>query len=289
MTKNKLSRTKKITISSKKKSVKSEVTIKKPKRRKQIFKTKQTFPDNEENPSAKIKQENISKPTQKTPINLNDAKANQEAIPTEIKSQDTTTALEKISQVPQQLPKDEKELPSSLIIKPENNSPPKKSSEIPAKKPEEPSEIKLTEAKIKTLLDVQHLEELFFLVNLLNDKQIEIFLQHYKKSEIPPSPDAKVDTIVKNSKNKLELVNSIKSELLESLKDSQDKIRQKVSELRKKGADVFIEDLKSLNIAQKIKLFNATAKKEDFYKIKKVHEEVSAELKSIEEKMPKKE
>lgn len=163
-----------------------------------------------------------------------------------------------------------------------------KKTEIQIKKPEEPIEIELTEKKIKTLLDVQHLEELFFLVNLLNDKQIEIFLEHYKKAEISPSPDAKVDTIIKSSKNKIELVNEIKKELVESLKDSRDKIRQKISELRKKGADVFVEDMKSLNIPQKIKLFAATSKKEDFYKIKKTIEEVSIELSRIESETIKK-
>ncbi len=138
--------------------------------------------------------------------------------------------------------------------------------------------IRITESKIKKLLDFDHLEELFHVINLLTDSQVEEFIKHYKNSEIAGSKDKKIDSIFKKSKTKKDLIDSLKKELINSLKAEYNDLKEKISSQRKKGYDVYIEDLKSMSIPLKIKMFNATSEKNDFYKIKKIIHEVKESL-----------
>lgn len=156
----------------------------------------------------------------------------------------------------------------------------KKSKKTQAKKIDrkENKNLKITEKKIKKLLDFKHLEELYFILHLLNNKQIESFINHYKNSKIKNSKDQKIDALIKRSRTSSELFNSVKLELIKSKKEEYIKIKQEISSLRKKGLDVYIEDIKLMSVPLKIKIFDATSDKKDLYRINKIIIDIQSSL-----------
>jgi len=144
---------------------------------------------------------------------------------------------------------------------------------------EEKSKLKITESKIKQLLDLSHLEELFHILELLNDKQIEKFIEHYNGQKVSNSKDPKIDLILKKSSTKIEILDKLKKQLTDSVQGEYADARREISFLRKKGIDVYVEDLKSMKVPLKIRMFNATSSKKDYYAIKKILEEVNVVLK----------
>jgi len=150
---------------------------------------------------------------------------------------------------------------------------------------------RITESRIKKLLDFEHIEELFYLLNILNDKQVETFIKHYKESGSSSEKikDKKIESAIKNSKTKIELVDKIKKELINSLNEEYKELKERISSIRKKGADVYVEDLKAMTIPLKIRMFSATSSKEDFYKIKKTMNEVNENLRIKEEEFEREE
>lgn len=153
--------------------------------------------------------------------------------------------------------------------------------------PEKIKNLSITEAKIKKMLSVEHLEELFHILNLLDDKQISLFLQHYKNSEIEKSKDQKIDTLIKSAKDDHELLESLKKELSLQLSEELEKLKANISELTKKGIDTYIESIKTLSIKSKVRMFLATGKKEDFYKVKKMLFSLDESLKPKREELKK--
>ena len=142
----------------------------------------------------------------------------------------------------------------------------KKEKAIKIKKKEKK---RITETKIKKLLNIEHLGELFYLLHLLNAEDIGKFIMHYKESKVI-SKDERVDRIIRNSKDSKDLFELLKKELIEELNEEYAEIRGDISVERKKGKDVYIEDIASMSIPLKIRMFNATSEKRDYYKVKKL-------------------
>ncbi|MFH1801984.1 MAG: hypothetical protein ABH864_00870 [archaeon] len=157
---------------------------------------------------------------------------------------------------------------------------------IPKKDPYKPSS---TDEKIKALLDFDHIEELFYTLNILKDKEIKTFLEHYKKSEIPPSRDKKIDLAIRGSNTDIELKENIRDEIISHLEDEIQELKTRLSTLTKKGKDVYVEHVKLMTAPLKINVFKATAKKEDFYKIKKITSSVDEKIKPKEEELEREE
>ncbi len=137
--------------------------------------------------------------------------------------------------------------------------------------------IKVTERKIKSLLDVEHLEELLHIMHILKNEDIEIFIKHYKEAKIK-SRDEKIDRIIKNCKNNDDLLDSLKKELIEKLHNEYENLRKDISDKRKIGYDVYIEDVNSMSIPLKIRMFEATSERKDYYKVKKLIKEAEDSL-----------
>ena len=156
---------------------------------------------------------------------------------------------------------------------------------VPHKQPEikiTPKEIKklrITEAKIKKMLNVEHLEELFYIINLLDNKQISLFIKHYKNSEIEKSKDQRIDSIIRNAKNSFDLIKTLKKELATQLSEELGELKTNISEINKGGIDTYMESIKVMSIPLKIGIFLATGKREDFYKIKKMLSAIKDTLK----------
>jgi hypothetical protein len=155
------------------------------------------------------------------------------------------------------------------------------------KGPRKKRKIIITEEKIKQLLDFKHIEELFYLIHILNHPQVEIFLKHYKESQPRKTIDKKLDAMIRKSETKEELVNLLKRELTASLDLEYRKITQKIAAAEKNGHDPYIEKLKAESIPSRIKLFSSTAAKEDYYRVKKVLLDIENELNSLKREFKK--
>lgn len=148
--------------------------------------------------------------------------------------------------------------------------------------PKKKYELKLSDTKIRCLLDVAHLEELMHVLDILSDEEIKTFLEHYKSREIDPTQDTRVDVLVRDAKTPYDLKVKVKDEFVRTLRDRYDDLRHALSRLRKKGVDVYIEDLRSLTIPPKIKMFSSTLKKEDYTKVFKIITELETITKEKE-------
>jgi len=165
---------------------------------------------------------------------------------------------------------------------PKSNSYKKNSRQPPAKGN--------AEKKFEYFVDVGNLEELNYLINLLDPHQIEKFMHHYKEKKHPKNvEDFQTYKVVTTSKDYKELIERLKEGLGEKLISEYDDLKKEISDIRKKGGDVLIEDLKLSSVPLKIKLFKATMEKKDFYKIKKILKEVKDEINEVKKIILKKE
>jgi hypothetical protein len=144
---------------------------------------------------------------------------------------------------------------------------------------EDSSKLSIDEDKIKSLLDFKHLEELFYIILMLNDLQIEKFIEHYNSGQFPKAKEPKLDMLIRNSKDANQLVVGLKNELVSSLLDDERNVKSEMSKLRKKGADLFVEGLKILSVPLKIRLFSSTFNKKDYYNVKKIFSDIRESMK----------
>ena len=128
----------------------------------------------------------------------------------------------------------------------------------------------MSDTKIKKFLDFKHIEELFLMLNLLNEVELTKFIAHYKEARHSLKIDKKIDKIILHAQTSQELLNELKNEIVILLRKEHEDIHQEISTLRKRGRDMFIEDLKLMKISPKIRLFEVTGSKSDFYAVKKI-------------------
>lgn len=152
-------------------------------------------------------------------------------------------------------------------------------------KPKETYKPSSTDEKIKALLDFDHIEELFYTLSILKDKEVKLFLEHYKNKEIPPTKDNKIDLIIRNSDNHHELRDNVRDEIATSVDEEIQDIKSRMSTLAKKGKDTYVEMMKLLQAPLKLKIFKATGNKDDFYKAKKIISGVEETIKPKEEEL----
>lgn len=149
-----------------------------------------------------------------------------------------------------------------------------KKSEGPEVKPEQ---VRLNEARLEKLIEIDDIEEFYYLVSILNDSQTEKFISHYKERK--GKNEHVIAKIMHNSKSRRELLKLLESEIVSHLRERYSNISSKITEERKKGGDVYFEWIKSMSIPLKIRLYEATLEKKDFYKIKKLLDDLELELK----------
>lgn len=136
---------------------------------------------------------------------------------------------------------------------------------------------KISKSRLDKLVEVDNIEELYLMVNLLDKKKIESFIEHYKKTKLKEK--SVVSRILHKVISKEELSISLQQEIINHLKDRYDNISSKISEERKKGRDIYFEWIKSMSIPLKIKLYSATFDKKDYYKVIKILDELENSLK----------
>lgn len=87
--------------------------------------------------------------------------------------------------------------------------------------------------------------------------------------------------MVKKAENKSDLIDSLKEELIKDLYHEYQKIQKEVRTHIKRENDLYVAELKLIGIPPKIQMFDKTAKREDYYKVKKIFHDVKKEIDEI--------
>ena len=121
------------------------------------------------------------------------------------------------------------------------------------------------------------LDELFFSLKSRSDGEVNFFLQEYSKklSKLDNSPLARA---MRDSKDKVSLLSSIKAEIISSLKSDMEDLTKEMSDLRKSGDTFTLEEIELLRFPLKIKMFNATEEKKDLMLAKAVLSKVKEKV-----------
>ncbi|PIN89821.1 hypothetical protein COU60_02745 [Candidatus Pacearchaeota archaeon CG10_big_fil_rev_8_21_14_0_10_34_76] len=142
--------------------------------------------------------------------------------------------------------------------------------------------INKTRVTKKTTEDlVHHLsdsEELLYLISILDKREIDTFLGHYSKSKIK-TKNKKLNQMLKKANNSEKLLKSLKKHIISSINERYSSIIKELKKKKKEKKETSIEQLKLIVIPSKIKLFESTFDKKDFYKIKRTLDEISISLK----------
>jgi len=118
--------------------------------------------------------------------------------------------------------------------------------------------------EIESLLNSKNAEKLMEIVKKLSDNQIKTILNHYFES----LEGSKFGAIIKKSKSPNDVTNLLKAETVNSLKLEYERIKNNAAYARRKGKNTKSEELALLSIPHKIKMFEATFDKKDFYRVR---------------------
>jgi hypothetical protein len=173
-------------------------------------------------------------------------------------------------------PKDELSIAEDNIIK---KYPPigEYKSLVPKKK-DNKSKSKITSPQIQRILNTGHPDDLYITLKLLNEQDAIKLLAYFRKNHTQMHKKKDLSKVITSAKTRAELLSNVKNYLVASLKKEYDELKQQSSNLRKKGTDVFIEELKILTIPSKIRFFEATEDKHDFYIAKKLIDKLKQEI-----------
>lgn len=139
--------------------------------------------------------------------------------------------------------------------------------------------VKINETRLKQLIKIEDIEEFYYFISIIDEEQTNKFIAHYKKNKEKNAN--KISKIVHNAISKKELVTTLQQEIIAHLRERYENLTSKITEERKKGKDVSYEWIKSMSIPLKIKMYEATLTKKDFYKIKKLLDDLETDLKNI--------
>ncbi|HVY01906.1 MAG TPA: hypothetical protein VHA12_04045 [Candidatus Nanoarchaeia archaeon] len=146
------------------------------------------------------------------------------------------------------------------------------------KKKEGKSKSNITSSQIQRILNTGHPDDLYITLKLLDEPGAIKLLTYFRKNHTQMHKKKDLSKVITSAKTKAELLFNVKNYLVSSLKKEYDELKQQSSNLRKKGTDVFIEELKILTIPSKIRFFEATEDKHDFYVAKKLIDKLKQEI-----------
>jgi hypothetical protein len=133
--------------------------------------------------------------------------------------------------------------------------------------------IKLTKNKINSLANIKNIDDIYHITTIVSKNMLMEILLNIKKSLKSLKRnglDIHIIKIIRQSKDPDTFIKKINEEQIRILTDTHENLRSKASEKRKEGKDTFIADIEMMSLPLKIKIFESTKNKKDFYKIKKL-------------------
>jgi hypothetical protein len=151
----------------------------------------------------------------------------------------------------------------------------KQSTEVKA-----PSEkIKKYVENMNSLLRTENVQKLIEIVTELTNSEVEELLNYYRRLNLEELIKKKSLTQeIIRAKSKNDLLKLLKENMLRGLNMYYEKLKDALSSIRKKGVDVKHEELVLISVPQKIKMFGATFRKEDFEKVRSLLIDLESQL-----------
>ena len=136
---------------------------------------------------------------------------------------------------------------------------------ISVKKP-----FKIEDHHIPHLSRVHDLEEFYFVFDILNQDQSKLLLQHYKQSMHSHKDQEILKNILQKNKDLVQIKESLKKEILIRLTNECKEIAKKIEKDKKQGKDTLVDEFKLQQLPLKIKLFQTTGDKDDYYQVRRI-------------------
>ena len=136
----------------------------------------------------------------------------------------------------------------------------------------------ISPGQIQRILNTGHADDLYITLKLLDEYQILKIITYFKKHHTKMHKKKDLAKIIVSSKTRADLLTNIKNYLVSGIKKDYEELKQQASSLRKKGKDMLIEELKIMSIPSKIRFFEATEDKHDFYVAKNLVDKIKQEI-----------
>lgn len=128
-----------------------------------------------------------------------------------------------------------------------------------------------------TLLNGDDMSRIIAFITELPDNTIKALIEDHGRIQLEQS-SPKANLIFAKAKTKNDVIISIKQEMVNKIKGQYEDLKEKISTLRKRGADVQHEDLMLAMIPPKIKAFSITLDKKELGKVTDSLSALSKEL-----------
>jgi hypothetical protein len=136
--------------------------------------------------------------------------------------------------------------------------------------------------QIVYLLESGKIDQILDVLKKLNNAQLQEIISHYQ-TNLQDKEQNKFDKFLSKSKTPNDITHLLHLEAVKSLEDENERIRELLSQARRKGVDIKGEELDLFSIPHKIKMFKATFDKKDFYKVRdsllKIEKEIIIKMK----------
>lgn len=136
------------------------------------------------------------------------------------------------------------------------------------------------QAKLDALVMADNLLELYYMVTILKEPELDSFIQHAKTLRL--KTETHFARLLRSVKTSNEFKKELKKEIISSLEEDYESVKSEISSKRKKGFDVQLETIATTAIPAKIKLFAATENKNDYYR---VHQKLDQIRQSLQQKI----
>ncbi|MFH1801983.1 MAG: hypothetical protein ABH864_00865 [archaeon] len=138
--------------------------------------------------------------------------------------------------------------------------------------------------EIESLLKSNNIEKLIEVIKKLSDNQIQTILKHYFEN----FEESKFGALLQRSKSAGDVTNLLKTETVRGLELEYERLKNNLAVARRQGRNTKNEELALISIPHKIKMFQATFDKKDFYKVRDSLIKIERSLEEKTEEAPKK-
>ena len=138
--------------------------------------------------------------------------------------------------------------------------------------------LRISEKALKDLSEITTLQEAVTILEKLDLKQISLLIQKHKEYHSQNYKNNEISQIISSTSDPQDLKSKIKEHAIILLNDQLQRIKDEIKSRRKKGEDVELEDIASMKIPLKIKVYSVTGNLEDYNNIKKLIETLKKSL-----------
>lgn len=141
--------------------------------------------------------------------------------------------------------------------------------------------------RLEEFAQQNQLIELFYALKFKSEEKINSFIAGYiqrKKEDNNPLARSAIE-----SKTAFPFLESLKQLIIEQQKNTKEDLTKRMSDLRKKGYNFFIEELQTMRIDNKLRLWKTSEDKKDISLVQSILSQIEIKIKEFEEDLQDKE